>query len=288
MTASSTFTPLTAAPATPLPKIAFIGGGNMASAIIGGLVKQGVTPENLMVVEPFEASRDALRAQFKVGAIAKADASLEGADLVVWAVKPQNLREAAGQAGPFCKDALHLSVAAGIRSDSLAQWLGSQRIVRAMPNTPALVGLGQTGLFARAGVTENDKAWVEWLVASTGQFLWVGEEAQLDAVTAVSGSGPAYVFYFIEAMEKAAIEMGMTAEHAKQLAIGTFVGASQLAQTAKEPVSVLRDRVTSKGGTTHAAITAMQSADLGALFQDAIKAAQARAQVLGDEFGKND
>ena len=241
-----------------------------------------------MVVEPFEASRDALRAQFKVGAIAKADTSLEGADLVVWAVKPQNLREAAGQAGPFCKDALHLSVAAGIRSDSLAQWLGSQRIVRAMPNTPALVGLGQTGLFARTGVTENDKAWVEWLVASTGQFLWVGEEAQLDAVTAVSGSGPAYVFYFIEAMEKAAIEMGMTADQAKQLAIGTFVGASQLAQTAKEPVSVLRDRVTSKGGTTHAAITAMQSADLGALFQDAIKAAQARAQVLGDEFGKND
>jgi len=288
MTASSTSTPLTAAPATPLPKIAFIGGGNMASAIIGGLVKQGVTPENLMVVEPFEASSDALRAQFKVGAIAKADASLEGADLVVWAVKPQNLREAAGQAGPFCKDALHLSVAAGIRSDSLAQWLGSQRIVRAMPNTPALVGLGQTGLFARAGVTENDKAWVEWLVASTGQFLWVGEEAQLDAVTAVSGSGPAYVFYFIEAMERAALDMGMTAEHAKQLAIGTFVGASQLAQSAQEPVSVLRDRVTSKGGTTHAAITAMQSADLGALFQDAIKAAQARAQVLGDEFGKND
>jgi pyrroline-5-carboxylate reductase len=288
MTALSNTARLKAAPEAPLPHIAFIGGGNMASAIIGGLIKQGVAPETLTVVEPFETSRDALHTQFKVGAIAKADTSLEGADLVVWAVKPQNLREAAGQAGPFCKDALHLSVAAGIRSDSLAQWLGSQRIVRAMPNTPALVGLGQTGLFARAGVTENDKTWVEWLVASTGQFLWVGEEAQLDAVTAVSGSGPAYVFYFIEAMERAALDMGMTAEHAKQLAIGTFVGASQLAQTAQEPVSVLRDRVTSKGGTTHAAITAMQSADLGALFQDAIKAAQARAQVLGDEFGKND
>jgi len=288
MTASSPSTPLTAAPATPLPQIAFIGGGNMASAIIGGLVKQGVTTENLMVVEPLEATRDALRAQFKVGAIAIADPSLEAVDLVVWAVKPQNLREATGQAGPFCKKALHLSVAAGIRSDSLAQWLGTQRIVRAMPNTPALVGLGQTGLFARTGVSENDKAWVEWLVASTGQFLWVGEEAQLDAVTAVSGSGPAYVFYFIEAMEKAALDMGMTAEQARQLAIGTFVGASQLAQTAQEPVSVLRDRVTSKGGTTHAAITAMQSTDLAALFRDAIKAAQARAQVLGDEFGKND
>jgi len=288
MTASSPSTPLTAAPATPLPQIAFIGGGNMASAIVGGLVKQGVTTENLMVVEPLEASRDALRDQFKVGAIAIADPSLEAADLVVWAVKPQNLREATGQASPFCKKALHLSVAAGIRSDSLAQWLGTQRIVRAMPNTPALVGLGQTGLFARTGVSENDKAWVEWLVASTGQFLWVDKEAQLDAVTAVSGSGPAYVFYFIEAMEKAALDMGMTAEQARQLAIGTFVGASQLAQTAQEPVSVLRDRVTSKGGTTHAAITAMQSTDLAALFRDAIKAAQARAQVLGDEFGKND
>ena len=272
----------------PVPHIAFIGGGNMASAIIGGLVKQGVSPEDLTVVEPFEASRDSLRTQFTVGAIAKADKSLERADLVVWAVKPQNLREAAVQAGPFCKDALHLSVAAGIRSDSLAQWLGSQRIVRGMPNTPALVGLGQTGLFARSGVSENDKSWVEWLVKSTGQFLWVSDEAQLDAVTAVSGSGPAYVFYFIEAMEKAAIEMGMSPEHAKQLAIGTFVGASQLAQSAQEPVSVLRDRVTSKGGTTHAAITAMQAAQVGVLFQDAIKAAQARAQVLGDEFGKND
>jgi len=288
MTASNTSTTLTDSPETPLPHISFIGGGNMASAIIGGLVKQGVSLANLTVVEPFEASRDALRSQFNVVAIAQADKSLEEADLVVWAVKPQNLREAVGQAGQFCKDALHLSVAAGIRSDSLAQWLGSQRIVRAMPNTPALVGLGQTGLFARSGVSENDKAWVEWLVASTGQFLWVGEETQLDAVTAVSGSGPAYVFFFIEAMEKAAIEMGMSPEHAKQLAIGTFVGASQLAHSAQEPVSVLRERVTSKGGTTHAAITAMQSAQVGALFQDAIKAAQARAQVLGDEFGKND
>ena len=286
MTASSTSSTLTADPETPLPHIAFIGGGNMASAIIGGLVKQGVRPENLTVVEPFEASRDALRTQFKVEAIAKADNSIEKADLVVWAVKPQNLREAAGQVEQFCKEALHLSVAAGIRSDSLAQWLGTQRIVRAMPNTPALLGLGQTGLFARSGVSENDKAWVEWLVASTGQFLWVNEEAQLDAVTAVSGSGPAYVFFFIEAMEKAAIEMGMSPEHAKQLAIGTFVGASQLAQSAQEPVSVLRERVTSKGGTTHAAITAMQNTQVGALFQEAIKAAQARAQVLGDEFGK--
>ena len=288
MTASRNTSNLPANPEGRSPHIAFIGGGNMASAIIGGLLKQGVAPTSMTVVEPFEASRDALRKQFKVDAIAKASPTLGGADLVVWAVKPQNLREAAGQAGPFCQKALHLSVAAGIRSESLAQWLGSQRIVRAMPNTPALVGLGQTGLYARSGVSVSDKAWVEWLVASTGQFLWVSDEALLDAVTAVSGSGPAYVFFFIEAMEKAAMEMGMSADQAKQLAIGTFVGASQLAQSALEPVAVLRERVTSKGGTTHAAIEAMQSARVDALFQDAIKAAQARAQVLGDEFGKND
>jgi pyrroline-5-carboxylate reductase len=268
--------------------MAFIGGGNMASAIIGGLIRQGMRPDQFTVIEPFADTAAKLLKDFGITALPVAGPDLARADLVVWAVKPQNLREAAGQAGQFCKDALHLSVAAGIRRDSLAQWLGTQRIVRAMPNTPALVGLGQTGLFARSGVSENDKAWVEWLVASTGQFLWVSEEAQLDAVTAVSGSGPAYVFYFIEAMEKAAIEMGMSPEHAKQLAIGTFVGASQLAQSAQEPVAVLRERVTSKGGTTHAAITALQSAQVGALFQDAIKAAQARAQVLGDEFGKND
>ena len=154
-----------------------------------------------------------------------------------------------------------------------------------MPNTPALVGLGQTGLFARSAVTAADKAWVEQVVATTGALLWVKDEPLLDAVTAISGSGPAYVFFFIEAMVEAGVKMGLSTEQATQLAIGTFEGAAQLAKTAHEPPSVLRERVTSKGGTTYAALTSMQAAHVGDLFQAALKAAQQRAHELGDEFG---
>ena len=265
--------------------LAFIGGGNMASAIIGGLIKQGTPANRILVVEPFEEARQRLQAQFGVRILAVADATLAEAGLVIWAVKPQTFKDAAQQTRSFCAHALHLSVAAGIRSDSIANWLGTERVVRAMPNTPALVGLGQTGLFARAAVTAADKAWIEQVVATTGALLWVKDEPLLDAVTAISGSGPAYVFFFIEAMVEAGVKMGLTAEQATQLAIGTFEGASQLAKTASEPPSVLRERVTSKGGTTYAAITSMQNAHLGQLFETALKAAEIRAHELGDEFG---
>lgn len=265
--------------------LAFIGGGNMASAIIGGLIKQGTPARHILVVEPFEEARLRLQSQFGVQVFAKADASLSTAALVIWAVKPQTFKEAAQQAHNFCRDALHLSVAAGIRSDSIAAWLGTERVVRAMPNTPALVGLGQTGLFARAAVSTGDKTWIEQVVATTGALLWVNEEPLLDAVTALSGSGPAYVFFFIEAMVEAGVKMGLTPGQATQLAIGTFEGASQLAKTAHEPPSVLRERVTSKGGTTYAALTSMQDAHVGELFQKALQAAQHRAHQLGDEFG---
>jgi pyrroline-5-carboxylate reductase len=265
--------------------LAFIGGGNMASAIIGGLIKQGTPATRIVVVEPFEEARQRLQSQFGVRALSQADATLTEAGLVVWAVKPQTFKEAAQQTYEFCKNALHLSVAAGIRSDSIANWLGTERVVRAMPNTPALVGLGQTGLFARAAVTASDKAWIEQVVTTTGSLLWVDDEPLLDAVTALSGSGPAYVFFFIEAMVEAGVKMGLTATQATQLAIGTFEGASQLAKTASEPPSVLRERVTSKGGTTYAALTSMQNAHLGELFQAALQAAQHRAHELGNEFG---
>jgi pyrroline-5-carboxylate reductase len=265
--------------------LAFIGGGNMASAIIGGLIKQGTPANRILVVEPFEEARQRLQAQFCVRVLAHADATLNEAGLVIWAIKPQTFKEAAQQTRAFCSQALHLSVAAGIRSDSIADWLGTERVVRAMPNTPALVGLGQTGLFARAAVTATDKAWVEQVVATTGAMLWVKDEPLLDAVTAISGSGPAYVFFFIEAMVEAGIKMGLTAEQATQLAIGTFEGASLLAKTANEPPSVLRERVTSKGGTTYAALTSMQNAHVSELFQSALNAAQQRAHELGDEFG---
>jgi len=265
--------------------LAFIGGGNMASAIIGGLMKQGTPASQICVVEPFEETRERLNRQLGVRVLAAADASLAQADLVIWAIKPQIFKQVAEQTRAFCTHALHLSVAAGIRSDSIAAWLGSERVVRAMPNTPALVGLGQTGLFARTAVSKTDQAWVEQVIATTGALLWVKDEPLLDAVTAISGSGPAYVFFFIEAMVEAGVKMGLTTEQATQLSIGTFEGASQLAKSANEPPSVLRERVTSKGGTTYAALNALQNTHVRELFQAALEAAQQRAHELGDEFG---
>jgi len=266
-------------------RIAFIGGGNMASAIIGGLIQRGLAPAQITVVEPFEAQRTKLQQQFGVQTLAAAGPELAGAQLVVWAVKPQLFKEAALPCASHVGQALHLSVAAGIRTDSMAQWLGAERIVRAMPNTPALVGLGTTGLFARAAVGADDRAVIEQVVGATGQFVWLEQESDLDAVTALSGSGPAYVFYFIEAMRQAGTEMGLSAEAATQLAIGTFVGASHLAQDATDPPEVLRERVTSKGGTTYAALTSMDASGVKASFVQAMHAACQRAKELGDEFG---
>jgi pyrroline-5-carboxylate reductase len=272
---------------TPLPSIAFIGGGNMASAIIGGLVKQDVPAASFEVVEPFAEARDRLAHDFGIAAQAEATGALARCAVVVWAVKPQMFAQAARPVrGLADGNALHLSVAAGIPSDSISRWLGSQRVVRAMPNTPALVGQGMTGLFARAAVDSGGRKLVEQVLAATGDLLWVDAEGALDAVTAVSGSGPAYVFYFIEAMTEAGIELGLTPEQAHRLAVGTFTGASALASSAHEPPAVLRERVTSKGGTTHAAITALESADVKAKFKAAIRAAHQRAGELAEEFGR--
>jgi pyrroline-5-carboxylate reductase len=265
--------------------IAFIGGGNMASAIIGGLIRQGLPAAQIEVVEPFAEARGKLEAQFALAPQAQAGPALARAALVVWAVKPQTFKDAAAQARAYTAEALHLSVAAGIRSDSIAQWLGTQRIVRSMPNTPALVGKGMTALYARPGVSQQDKAQVERVIATTGEFLWVGEEAHLDAVTALSGSGPAYVFFFLEAMTRAGIEMGLSREQAYKLSVGTFAGASELARASDDPPELLRQRVTSKGGTTHAAITSMEADQVQALFVKALHAARQRAKELGNEFG---
>ena len=265
--------------------ITFIGGGNMAIAIIGGLLKTGMTARQIDVVEPFAEARDKLLSQFGITALNGPGSALAKATLVVWAVKPQVFKEAALQTRFHTKHALHLSVAAGIRSDSIASWLGTQRIVRAMPNTPALVGKGMTALFARPAVTAEDRQRVEQVIATTGQFLWVEPESLLDAVTALSGTGPAYVFYFLEAMTQAGADMGLTREQAHQLAVGTFVGASELARKSDEPPEVLRQRVTSKGGTTYAAIMSMEQDNVKNLFMRALHAAKHRARELGDEFG---
>jgi len=264
--------------------IAFIGGGNMASALIAGLIKQGTHPQHISVVDPSVTARDTLQSSFGVCTLAQADASLSSSALVIWAVKPQVFKEATGAAA-FTRQALHLSVAAGVRSDSIARWLGTDRIVRAMPNTPALVGQGITGLFARASVTAADKERIDQLLASTGAAIWFDVEDKLDVVTALSGSGPAYVFYFMEAMTTAGTEMGLEREQAQQLAIATFAGASALAQASNDAPQVLRQRVTSKGGTTFAAVSSMEDNDVRALFIDAMYAARERAKELGDEFG---
>ncbi len=267
--------------------ITFIGGGNMASAIIGGLIRQGHPASALQIVEPWDEQRARLTEQFPgVALFASADAGLRSSDLVIWAVKPQMFKEAALARAPQLRGALHLSVAAGITTDSMVSWLGTGRIVRAMPNTPALVGLGMTGLFARTEASADDRALAERVVRTTGELVWVAQERDLDAVTALSGSGPAYVFYFLEAMRDAGERMGLPAEVALQLATGTFVGAATLAQRSSEPPQVLRERVTSKGGTTYAALTAMDAAGIKASFEEALFAAQRRAEELGRDFGR--
>jgi pyrroline-5-carboxylate reductase len=269
----------------PQGRIAFIGGGNMASAIIGGLLKQGLPSAQVAVVEPWDEQRQRLATQFGIAAQEAPSAALADCTLVVWAVKPQTFRDAAAQARPHVRQALQLSVAAGIRSGSMAAWLGTERIVRSMPNTPALVGKGMTALYARPGVAEADRQRVEQVIATTGDSLWVDDEPMLDAVTALSGSGPAYVFYFLEAMTQAGTEMGLAPEQARRLAIGTFAGAAQLAKDSSEPLELLRERVTSKGGTTYAALTSMEADGVKPSFVKAMHAAGQRAKELGDEFG---
>lgn len=266
--------------------IAFIGGGNMAGALIGGLVKSGRDGRTIIVIDPGDAQRDKLHADYGVRALPAADPSLEEASLVVWAVKPQYFQAAALPCAPHVERALHLSVMAGIRSDAIAHAARTQRVVRAMPNTPALIGQGITGLYARDAVNAAERCCIEQVIAPTGQLLWVSQEHDLDAVTALSGSGPAYVFYFVEAMMQAATEMGLSEAQGKQLALATFAGATSLAAASLEPPQVLRERVTSKGGTTHAALTALEADGVKAAFVKALKAAQQRARELGDEFGR--
>ena len=276
---------MTTAPISNDQAVAFIGGGNMASAIIGGLLRQGTPASRIQVVEPLEEQRARLVQQFGIEANAGPGAWLSRAGMVVWAVKPQTFKDAALQGRLHTQAALHLSVAAGIRSGSIAHWLGSERVVRAMPNTPALIGQGVTALFGRDAVMPSDRFAVQDVIQTTGEYVWLDNEAQLDAVTALSGSGPAYVFYFIEAMVEAGVDMGLSRQQAHQLATATFVGSSALAKASSDTPQVLRARVTSSGGTTQAAMISMERDGVKAMFIRAMQAAQQRARELGDEFG---
>jgi pyrroline-5-carboxylate reductase len=268
------------------PSLVFVGGGNMASAILGGLIRQGRAASDIGVLEPWAEQRERLSSQFPgLHLWGEAAPAMASAQTVVWAVKPQVMKEAATACAPHVRHALQLSVAAGITTASLGAWLGTNRLVRAMPNTPALVGLGMTGVLAAAGASEADRATADALLRTTGDVVWVQQEADLDAVTALSGSGPAYVFYFLEAMRDAGAAMGLSPETALRLATGTFVGAATLAQRSDDPPQVLRERVTSKGGTTYAALTTLDQLHVGDHFQQALEAARARAAELGREFG---
>jgi pyrroline-5-carboxylate reductase len=257
----------------------------MASALIGGLRRAGRPAESILVVEPFEAQRARLAQACGVSAQAAADARLAAASTVVWAVKPQFFAEAAAPCAPFIGGALQVSVMAGVRISAVARATGrpddSAPIVRSMPNTPALIGRGIAGLHASAAVSAAQRAEVEALFAPTGATLWLDDESLLDAVTALSGSGPAYVFYVAEAMVEAGVQMGLSAAQSRTLALATFDGAAALAASSPLPLAELRAQVTSKGGTTHAAITSLDGSGVKAAFVQALKAAQQRAREIG-------
>jgi len=269
-------------------RVTFLGGGNMGSAIIGGLVARGFAPRGITVVEPGEPAREALVARFGVSVRDAAGPGMPPADAILLAVKPQQMREAVKPLLPLAPATLVVTIAAGIRIADLARWLGGHAaIVRAMPNTPALVHAGVTGLFAAPAVGPEGRARAEALLGAVGETVWLPREEDLDAVTAVSGSGPAYVFYFIEALEQAGREMGLAPQAARALALGTFAGATRLARERGEDPAVLRAQVTSKGGTTERALGEMEREALKTRFIAAVMAAGERSRELGDQFGRD-
>jgi pyrroline-5-carboxylate reductase len=269
-------------------KVAFIGGGNMARAIIGGITAKGIRGCDIAVVEIDAGARLRLVAEYGVNTVEAPGSEMARVDVVVMAVKPQNMRAAAAALAPHIGDPLVVSIAAGIRLADLSRWMGGRkRLVRAMPNTPALVHAGITGLHAPEGVSADDRQAAEDLLSAVGAALWFEKESDLDAVTAVSGSGPAYVFYAIEALEKAARELGLAQGASRSLALWTFVGATKLAIERGEEPAALRAQVTSKGGTTERAIEVLEAAGVKSGFVDAVKAACERSRELGDALGKD-
>jgi pyrroline-5-carboxylate reductase len=269
-------------------KIAFLGGGNMAGALIGGLLAKGYSADSISVVELFAQARDSLVARYKVHVSESPDAHTFAADTVVLAVKPQDMRNAASPLAGKLERQLVISIAAGIRLQDLERWLGGYaRLVRVMPNTPALIGAGIAGLYAGPAVSADERKRAEAILDAVGSTVWVDDESLIDPVTAISGSGPAYVFYFIESLEKAGVELGLTPETARKLAIQTFVGAARLAAGSTEPPGTLRERVTSKGGTTEAALNVFAAEDLAGRIGKALKAASDRGAALGQLLGKD-
>ncbi len=274
-------------------RITFIGGGNMACALISGLLKQDYAANQIYVVEIDDARRTKIKDMSGISVVADLVSGVasnkkeETDNVIVLAVKPQQLHALTQQLACLLDKQLVISIAAGICATDIMRWLGGyKRIVRTMPNTPSLVGAGVTGLYAPPDTSEQDRLIAEKIMKAVGSVLWVDEEEMLHTVTAISGSGPAYVFYFIESMQQAGIELGLTKEAARQLSLQTFQGAIKLANDSDEDAAVLRARVTSKGGTTQQAIASMETSDVKNKIVDAIHAANKRSKEMSDEFSK--
>ncbi len=268
-------------------KITFLGGGNMAIALVGGLIQRGFEPHNLGVIEILPEARARLGEQFSINLYEAATTEALQCDVLVLAVKPQQMRAALTSLPSGENKPLIVSIAAGLLVDDLARWMGGyHRIVRAMPNTPALIGAGMTGLYADPSVEAADKDRAEAILGAVGETAWVDSEQLIDSVTAISGSGPAYVFLLLEAMQEAGQALGLSAETTHKLAIQTVLGAGQLARQSSDPVDVLRQRVTSKGGTTAAALDQMAALGVKAGLVAGMKAAAERSHELGVALGK--
>lgn len=269
-------------------KITFLGGGNMASALIGGMLKQGFSATDIKVVELLETSRERLKQNFKVHTLAALDATALEYDVLVLAVKPQQMHEALAPFAGSLHHQLVISIAAGLRLRDLSRWMGGHnKLVRAMPNTPALIGQGVSGLFAEENVSAADRDTASRILNAVGSSVWVDSEDLIEAVTALSGSGPAYVFHFIEALQEAGESLGLNAETSRKLAIKTLVGASALAAQSEDTPAVLRERVTSKGGTTEAALRSLATDNFPAIITRALKAAAMRGKELGEILGQD-
>lgn len=270
-------------------KIAFIGGGNMARSLVGGLIADGYQACNIWVSDPNVAQCNALQQAFLIQTTAVNEDAIAHADVVIFAVKPQVLKMAAESVAQALqkKKPLIISIAAGIREPTLREWLGGgHAIVRAMPNTPAMVGSGATALYANRHVSKQQHNLAESIMRAVGLAVWVDDEAHMDVVTALSGSGPAYFFLVMEALEKAACERGLPADTARLLTLQTAYGAAKIALESSESTAVLRARVTSPGGTTEQAIKVLQEGDVQALFSAALFAAHHRSGELAELLGK--
>jgi pyrroline-5-carboxylate reductase len=262
----------------------FVGGGNMATALIAGAIGAGTPPDELLVIERSTSQRQHLEQTYGLRCLTTGEVAEVKVDAVVWAVKPQHMRAAVEELGNGLASALHVSIAAGLPSSVLKEWLKSDRVIRTMPNSAATIGAGVTGIFAGSGVTPADRSLAEKLLSPTGKIVWVDSDARIDAITAVSGSGPAYVFHFLEGFQAAAQALGFSEAEGRDLALQTARGAVLQALAGDESLSVLRQRVTSEKGTTVAALEVLDHEGTQRSLSNAIDAAFVRAQEIATEW----